>query len=215
VFKEFFDREKLFRGLTDRIGFNIIFQQILIYTIAFLGIYGLIYGYFVNGMNGDWALRDMIKYPVTFILTILLSSPAYHLLAMIIGCKKDYKETIAIMLSGLFIMSTFTLVFGGILLTLMGINRTNYGIMQATNAGVILLGCLLGAVYFYHGLIKVHKFNDSQAIALVLICGVIFLVILPQAAGLVGPYSSGIYGGGFLEGMSSTWGSAQMTKTLR
>jgi len=216
VFREFFDKEKVFKGLTDRIGFRLILQQIVIYTIVFLGIYGLIYGYFVNNMDGEWALLDMMKYPATFLLTILFSSPAYHLLAMMFGCKGGYKETIAIMLAGMLIMSTFTLVFGGILLALMGINKTAYGIMQATNGGIILLGCLLGAVYFYYGLRITHQFNDSQAIALVLICGIIFLVMLPQAAGLIGPYSAGSYGGyGLLEGMSGMWGSAQMTSALR
>lgn len=216
MFREFFDREKLFKGLADRVKSRLILQEIVIYTIVSLGIYGLIYGYFVNNMDVDWALRDMIKYPATFLLTILFSSPAYHFLAIMLGCKGGYKETIAIMLAGMLMMSTFTLVFGGILLTLMGINKTAYGILQATNGGVILLGCLLGAVYFYYGLRITHQFNDSQAIALVLICGIIFMVMLPQATGLIGPYSVGEYERyGFLEGMSRIWGTAQMTKAIK
>ena len=122
------------------------------------------------------------------------------------------------MLAGMLIMSTFTLVFGGILLTLMGINKTAYGIMQLTNGIVISLGMLLGAVYFYYGLRITHQFNDGQAIALLLICGIIFLIMLPQAAGLIGPYSAGSYGGGYsgglMEGMAGAWSGAQMTKGL-
>ena len=204
MFKDFFDKEKLFKRLATPSGFKSIVQETLLYTIIFLAIYGSIYGYFVNGMNTDWA-------PATFLLTLLFSSPAYHLLAMMSGCKRGYKETLAIMLVGTLMMSTFILVFGGILLILMGINKTAYGIMQATNGGVILVGCLMGAFYFYYGLRITHEFGDSASIALVLI----YMIMLPQAAGLIGPFSSGTYGGGFLEGMSRAWGAAQMTKALR
>jgi len=214
MFREFFDKEKLFKGLTNIAGYKTITQNLLVYTIAFLAVYGLIFGYFVNNKNTDWALRDMVKYPATFLLTILFSSPAYHLLMMMFGCKAGFKETLAIMLAGMFVMSTFTLVFGGVLLLLMGINNASYSIMQVTNGFVIFLGCLLGAVYFYYGLRYTHQFGDGPAIALVLICGIIFIVMLPQAAGLIGPYSSGSYGGGFLEGMGSMWTGAQMTRAI-
>jgi len=169
----------------------------------------------VNSKNTDWAMRDMVKYPATFLLTLLFSSPAYHFLTILLGCKEGFKETLAIMLAGMFVMSTFTLVFGSVLLLLMGINNASYSIMQITNGFVIFLGCLIGAVYFYFGLKITHQFSDSAAIALVLICGIVFIVMLPQAAGLIGPYSTGTYGGGFLEGLGSMWTGAQMTKALR
>lgn len=215
MFKDFFDKKKLFLKLKKKKSFKSVIQQALLFTILFLALYGLIYGYFVNGMSMEWALKDLLKFPATFLLTILFSSPAYHLLSMIMNCKKGFKETFAIMLIGTMIMSTFSVVFGGVLLTLMGINRTAYGIMQATNAGVILFGCLLGALYFYFGLRITHQLSENAAIALVLICGIIYMVMLPQAAGLIGPYSIGEYGGGFLEGMSGAWGAAQMTRVLR
>jgi hypothetical protein len=215
VFREFFEKEKLFRGLSDRKAFPIILQQIVMYTAVFLAIYGLIYGYFVNARSAEWAIKDLVKFPATFLLAILFSSPAYHFLAIMFGCKKDFKETIAIMLAGMMVMSTFTLVFGGVLLLLMGINEMSYSILQVTDALVILLGCLLGAIYFYFGLRIVHQFSDSIAIALVLICGIIFMVMLPQAAGLIGPYSTGAYPSPFLTGMSGMWESAKMTKALR
>ena len=214
MFREFFEKEKIFKGLTNPVGFKTITQNLLLYTIIFLAVYGLIYGYFVNNKNSDWAMRDMVKYPATFLLTLLFSSPAYHFLSILLGCKGGFKETLAIMLAGMFVMSTFTLVFGSILLLLMGINNASYSIMQITNGFVIFLGCLIGAVYFYFGLRITHQFSDSAAIALVLICGIVFIVMLPQAAGLIGPYSTGTYGGGFLEGMGSMWTGAQMTRTL-
>jgi len=214
MFREFFEKEKIFKGLTNPVGFKTITQNLLLYTIVFLAVYGLIYGYFVNGKNSDWAMRNMVKYPATFLLTLLFSSPAYHFLTILLGCKGGFKETLAIMLAGMFVMSTFTLVFGSILLLLMGINNASYSIMQITNGFVIFLGCLIGAVYFYFGLRITHQFSDSAAIALVLICGIVFIVMLPQAAGLIGPYSTGTYGGGFLEGMGSMWTGAQMTRTL-
>jgi len=214
MFREFFEKEKIFKGLTNPVGFKTITQNLLLYTIIFLAVYGLIYGYFVNNKNSDWAMRDMVKYPATFLLTLLFSSPAYHFLTILLGCKGGFKETLAIMLAGMFVMSTFTLVFGSILLLLMGINNASYSIMQITNGFVIFLGCLIGAVYFYFGLRITHQFSDSAAIALVLICGIVFIVMLPQAAGLIGPYSTGTYGGGFLEGMGSMWTGAQMTRTL-
>lgn len=215
MFREFFEKEKIFKGLTNPTGYKTITQNLLLYTIIFLAIYGLVYGYFVNNKNSDWALRDMVKFPATFLLALLFSSPAYHLLMMIFGCKLGYKETLAIMLAGMFVMSTFTLVFGGILLLLMGINNASYSIMQLTNGLVIFLGCLIGSVYFYFGLRVTHQFSDGAAIALTLICGIIFIVMLPQAAGLIGSYSSGTYGGyGLLEGMSGMWKGAQMTSAL-
>jgi len=215
MFREFFEKEKIFKGLTNPVGFKTITQNLLLYTIVFLAVYGLIYGYFVNSKNTDWAMRDMVKYPATFLLTLLFSSPAYHFLTILLGCKEGFKETLAIMLAGMFVMSTFTLVFGSVLLLLMGINNASYSIMQITNGFVIFLGCLIGAVYFYFGLKITHQFSDSAAIALVLICGIVFIVMLPQAAGLIGPYSTGTYGGGFLEGLGSMWTGAQMTKALR
>ena len=214
MFREFFEKEKIFKGLTNPVGYKTITQNLLLYTILFLAVYGLIYGYFVNNKNTDWALRDMVKFPATFLLTILFSSPAYHFLVMLFGGKGGFKETLAVMLAGMFIMSTFTLVFGGILLLLMGINNASYSIMQITNGFVIFLGCLIGAVYFYYGLRLTHQFSDSASIGLVLICGIVFIVMLPQAAGLIGPYSTGTYGSGFLEGMGSMWTGAQMTKAL-
>lgn len=214
MFKELFDREKLFQGLRNKNTFDTLFKQILIFIILFQAIYGFIYGYFVNEKNVIWALKDLVKFPVTFLLTILFSSPIYYFLTMILGSKMDYKDTLSIMLSGLLVMSTFTFMLGGILLILMSINNVSYSVLQATHGLVIIFGCLFGSIYYYFGLRITHQLNDNVAIALVLICGIIFITMLPQAAGIVGPYSSGQYSD-FLKGISGMWGSAQMTKALR
>jgi len=215
MLREFLNREKLFQGLANDTTFINSLTKIIVLTIVFLGIYGAIYGYWLNEQNLEWILKDLIKFPATFLLTILFSLPGTYLVAIVSGTKKGAIHTFAVSLSGTAIMSTFTLAFGGILVILMGMNGVSYDFLQMTHGLIILFSALIGNFYVFFGFKNLLGLNDSAAMVLVFIGGIIWFVMLPQAAGLIGPYSSGAYASPFFEGISGMWGSAQMTSALR
>lgn len=215
MMREFFDREKLFNAFASEKTFKETLTRIVGYSALFLAVYGLIFGFFANKNSLEWAFIDLIKFPATFLLAIVFSLPAVHVIAMIAGCKGGLKHTFAIMLSSTMLMSILTLALGGVLILLLGINKASYDILQITNVLVIGLSALISSFYVFTGFKITHGLNDSGAMILLLICGVIWLVMLPQVTGLIGPYSTGTYSLPTLKGLSGIWGTMEATKALR
>ena len=105
------DRYHFFAEIRDGIGLREKMIAMLISSIAFLALYGLVMG----STHSLWqSLSSALKLPILFLVTLLICSPTLYFFNVLFGSNQSLTQNFALMLSAITVTAVLLLSFAPI-----------------------------------------------------------------------------------------------------
>lgn len=148
------NREQMFQLILEEKEVDRVSQYFTLYALLFAGIYGFLLGFYSGGLQ---ILVGAIKLPMLLFGTLLLCLPALYIFNILLGSQLSFRQTLSILLSGTYLMSTILAALSPILF---------FFILTTTNRQFIslisLICCSIAGVFALHLVWKGMAYLSAQ-----------------------------------------------------
>ncbi len=143
------DRENFFDEIRDRRQLGSKLRSMIVSTIIFLMLYGL-----VMGISNSWqqALMSAIKLPVLFLVTLLISLPTLYFFNLLYGSQLTFTQTTALMMAAVTVTGAITLAFASIAMFFWMTIGEQYTILILLNVGILTISSWWGLTFLRQGM---------------------------------------------------------------
>ncbi len=130
---------------------------LLISSLTFFGIYGLIIGCSSSIYQG---LFSAIKLPALYLLTLIICFPTLYFFNVMFGSKQSFEQYLTLLMAAIAEISVLLLGFAPVTLFFM-LSTQDYQFFKVLNVGIFALTGCLGVKFFYDGM-KYMTENDKE-----------------------------------------------------
>jgi len=143
------DRAGFFDQIRDRQRLGPKLRSMVLSTIIYLALYGL-----VMGLSNSWqqGLMSAIKLPVLFLVTLLISLPTLYFFSLLYSSQLTFEQTSALMMAAVTVTGALALAFASIPLFFWLTVREQYTILTLLNSGVLAISSWWGLTFLRQGM---------------------------------------------------------------
>ncbi len=135
----FQNRETFIESLTADEGAWTKHGHEALWIVLLSGLYGIVMGSYNGVMQ---AVSSGLKFPLLFVLSILICFPAFFILQQVLGSKLGLRQMLGIILAGFVMISLVLASFSPIVIFFM-ITGGNYSFLKLLHVGICALaGCI-------------------------------------------------------------------------
>ena len=142
------NRYHFFTEIRDGVGLSDKVRAMLISSIAFLALYGLVLG----STHSLWqSLSSAAKLPILFLATLLICSPTLYFFNVLFGSNQSLTQNFALILTAITVTSVLLLSFAPIAVFFL-LTSNGYQFFKLLNVGIFAVSGIIGVVFLSQGM---------------------------------------------------------------
>ncbi len=148
------DRQSFFQEVRDAAGLGSKLRSMVLSTITYLALYGLI-----MGISNSWqqALMSAVKLPMLFLVTLLICLPTLYFFNLLYGSQLTFAQTSALIMGAVTVTGALTLAFASITLFFWLTVQEQYTILILLNIAVLAVSSWWGLSFLRQGMRHVQR----------------------------------------------------------
>ncbi|MCD6595462.1 actin-binding WH2 domain-containing protein [bacterium] len=181
------NREKFFERIFNEEHLAKIIAQLFLISVILFAIYGFVMGIYNSPMQ---AFSSMVKVPILFYLSLLISYPALFVFNIILGSKLSIGQSMAMVLSAYVLIACILASFAPIALFFILIG-SSYPFLRLLHVAIFGIAGIAGMVVLNQGFVLAcehHSIYPHQGIKVFQIWVIIFAFVGTQLAWNLRPY---------------------------
>ena len=142
------NRYHFFTEIRDGIGLNEKMRAMLVSSILFLALYGLVLG----STHSLWqTLSSAVKLPLLFLATLMICAPTLYFFNLLFGSNQSLTQNFALMLTAITVTSVLLLSFAPISVFFL-LTSNGYQFFKLLNVGIFAVSGIIGVVFLSQGM---------------------------------------------------------------
>jgi hypothetical protein len=142
------NRYQFFAEIRDNIDLRQKMRAMLISSLTFLALYGLVMG----STHSIWqVLSSAVKLPVLFVATLLICSPTLYFFNVLFGSNQTLSQNVALTLTAMTVTSVLLISFAPIILFFL-LTTSQYQFFKLFNVVVFAIAGSIGVLFLSQGM---------------------------------------------------------------